>query len=339
MLALPLMLAMAVQARIEVQAQSLAQHQLQTQAQAANPTSDQTVDPAVILDAMAEHHYMPSLRAAFGNFTFEYTDLPTPFARWVEDCLATAAAASRRVQLLNRSAAAALDPAFQQEYASFIRETGSDALLHGRYFDEGPQVRVRLELTDLSSGTLIGTRDWLVPMSAVPAYAAVKAADDARARATELARLAAIPPGGLKVTVSTDRGSGAAYRNGEKLVALVTVNKDAYVRLYHVSSAGQLQLIWPNRFGGGDGLIKAGTTVHLPGPTDPFAFLLEPPFGTEFLKAVASTQAFKEGHADFTNLGTNYRAAVTRGLAVTATSAASTGPEVAEAMASYHIGP
>ncbi|MFH2116148.1 MAG: DUF4384 domain-containing protein [Spirochaetota bacterium] len=310
----------------------------------------QPSDPATVLDAMAEDYYMPSVRAAFGTFTFEYSDLPTPFARWLEENLAVAAGSSRRVQLLNRNAAAAMDPVFRKEYEAFFRETGTSALLHGRYFLEGQQVRVRLELTDLGSATLIGARDWYIPASKVPAYASVCPAEAATARAGELARLGAATQGGLAVSVSTDRGTGAAYRDGEELAALVTVNKDAYVRLYHVDGTGHIQMIWPNRFSGGNGLIKAGSSIKLPGSHDPFAFKMQPPYGTEFLKAIASTLPFSDSQADFSDLGTNYHTAATRGLAVTEatmSTGASAGAgvqgssplEIAEALASYYIGP
>jgi hypothetical protein len=306
---------------------------------AAGQTS-QPSDPAIVLDSMAENYYLPSLRAAFGTFTFEYSDLPTPFARWLEERLAVAATSSRRVQLLNRNAAAAMDPVFRKEYEAFFRETGTSALLHGRYFLEGPQIRVRLELTDLGSATLIGAKDWYLPASAVPAYASVRPAEAAAARAGELARLGAATQGSLAVSVSTDRGTGGAYRDGEELTALVTVNRDAYVRLYHVDGTGHMQMIWPNRFSGGSGLIRAGAAIRLPGPGDPFAFKLQPPYGTEFLKAIASTTPFSAAQADFSDLGTNYRAAATRGLAVTATGTPGTGQtEIAEALASYYIGP
>jgi hypothetical protein len=317
-----------------------------------------------VLEAMAAADFRSTLRAAFGSFTYEYSDLPTPFARWLEDRLAEAAPRTARLQLLNRNAAAAMDPAFRAQYQDFFRETGTDALLHGRYFLEGSQVRVRLELTDFGSGTLIDARDWLVAASTVPSYASVKPAALAQDRAAELARLAgsgsnvsssagagvgaAKVTGGsntgastagsvrpLQLSLATDRGSGAAYRQGEELTVLLAVNKDAWVRLYHVDAGGHIQMIWPNRFGGGDGRIRPGTTVAIPGPGDPFCFVMTPPFGTEFLKAVASSTPFSTNQADFADLGNDYRAAVTRGLEVTGTAR----PEVSEALAAYNIGP
>ncbi len=218
-------------------------------------------------------------------------------------------------------------------------------MLHGCYFLEGSLVRVRLEPTDLGSGTLIDARDWLVAASIVPAYASVKPAALAQDRAAELAGSGSVVSGtggsgggaamGLQLSLATDRGSGAAYREVEELTVLLAVNKDAWVRLYHVDAGGHIQLIWPNRFGGGDGRIRPGTTVAIPDPCDSFRFAMTPPYGTEFLKAVASTTPFSTNQADFADLGMDYRAAVTRGIVVTGTART----EVSEALAVYNIGP
>ncbi len=293
---------------------------------------------AASLDAAASGYYLPSVRAVFGTFTYEYSDLPTPFSRWVEDRLLLASSNSTRVRMLNRNAAAALDPVLKASYGKFIEETGAEALLSGRFFVEGDSVRVRFELTELSSGTLIGAGDWKVPGSAVPSYASVKPASGTVERARELSALSTAAPGGLKVSVSTDRGGGAAYRVGESLAVLVGVTKDAFVRVYHVDGAGRIQLIWPNRFGGGNGKVSAGTTIRLPQDANaPFAFVMEPPYGTEFIKVIASTTPFTDTPADFSDLGSSASAAMTRGLAVTGSG--STKTEIAETLASYYIGP
>ncbi|MBN2875843.1 MAG: DUF4384 domain-containing protein [Spirochaetales bacterium] len=303
------------------------------------PMAAQDAELAVALDKAAEDYYLPSVRAVFGTFTYAYSSLPTPFSRWVEDRFLLAATKSKRVQVLNRNAAAALDPVLRESYGEFLQETGAEALLSGRFFVEGDRVRVRLELTELSSGTLIGAGDWLVPLGVIPAYASVAPSTGAEARAKELASLSGgSTPGGLSVSVSTDRGSGGAYRSGEYLSVILGVNKDAYVRVYHVDGAGHIQMIWPNRFGGGDGKVRAGTPVRLPPDASaPYAFLMEPPYGTEFIKVVASTVPFGDSKADFSDLGTGISVMSTRGLAVVGGS--SKAVEVAEALASYNIGP
>ncbi len=298
-------------------------------------------DPEAVkaLDKMAAEYYLPTVRAVFGTFTFEYSELPTPFSRWAEDRLLLAAAGTSRIKVLNRNAAAALDPVLKESYGQFLRETGAEASLSGRFFIEGERIRVSLLLTELSSGTLIGASDWSLSVSSVPDYASVKPAGAAIDRARELARLSSTVPGGLTVSVSTDRGAGAAYRDGEMLTVIVGVNKDAWVRVYHVNGSGHIQMIWPNRFGGGDGKIRAGAPVLLPpDKSSPYSFLMEPPYGIEFIKVVASSVPFEDKEQDFSDLGTGAGRVMTRGLALQGLGG--TGKvEVAESLASYYIGP
>lgn len=297
----------------------------------------QVPDPAPILDGLARNYYMPTITAAFGTFTYEQSDLPTPFARWLEDRLLGSASSLQRIQLVDKKAAAAMDPAFQALYADFFKQTGTQGLLYGRYFIDGDTVRVELRLSDLSMATLVGSADWIIPQKAIPASVSIKPSSTELGRAQELARLGVATNGGLTVSVSTDRGSGAAYRDGEKLKVMVTVNKDAFVRLYHVDAAGFIQLIWPNPWDGGNGLLKAGQTASLPPSGEPFVFLLQPPYGLEFLKAVASTRPFADSQDAFAPLGADFKNVATRGLSVTRPG--QERPETAEAMASYYIGP
>lgn len=306
---------------------------------ASLPAFGQDAEAVKILDGAAAEYYLPTVRAVFGTFTWEYSDLPTPFSRWAEDRLLLAASRSSKVKLLNRNAAVALDPVLKDSYGQFIKDTGAEALLSGRFFQEADKVRVRLELTELSSGTLIGAGDWVIQASAIPAYASVRPAGGTLDRAKELARLSGAAPGGLSVSVSTDRGVGAAYKAGEEMAVMIGVNKDAYVRVYHIDGTGRVQLIWPNRFGGGDGRIKAGSPVRLPPDAKaPYSFVMEPPFGTEFIKAVASTVPFTDSQSDFDDLGEPKSGVMTRGLSVQGPGGSGKA-EVAESLASYYIGP
>jgi hypothetical protein len=307
---------------------------------AASTVYGQDPEAVKALDKMAAEYYLPTVRAVFGTFTYEYSELPTPFSRWAEDRLLLAAAGASRLKVLNRNAAAALDPLLKESYGAFLRETGAEASLSGRFFLEGDKVRVALLLTELSSGTLIGAADWNLPASSVPGYASVKPASTAVDRARELARLSSTAPGGLTVSVSTDRGAGAAYRSGENLQVIVGVNKDAWVRVFHVDGAGRIQLIWPNRFSGGDGKVRPGAPILLPPDASaPYSFLMEPPYGTEFIKVVASNSPFEDKEQDFSDLGTSASKVMTRGLSVLGPGSASGKLEVAESLASYYIGP
>lgn len=289
------------------------------------------------IDALAENHYLPILTVALGTFSYDHSNLPTPFSRWLEDRIMQSASLYRRVKLVDRRAAAAMDPAFQALYAEFFKTTGTQALLYGRYYLEGGDVKVELRLSDLATATLVGSATLIIARASVPSGISVEPSAGELSRAQELVRLGIATPGGLQVSVSTDRGSGAAYRDGERLTVMLTVNKDAFVRLYHVDAAGRIQLIWPNPWDGGDGFLKAGQTATLPPKGEPFVFQLHPPYGLEFLKAVANTRPFTDAQAPFSPLGNDYKGVATRGLSVARPGQAA--PEFAEALASFYISP
>ncbi|MFA6508274.1 MAG: DUF4384 domain-containing protein [Treponemataceae bacterium] len=298
---------------------------------------------APVLDSLAASHYEDQLQAAFGTFTFEYSELATPFSRWLEDELTRSVPSAKRVRLFNRSAAAAMDPAFRTMYADFFASNQVDALLSGKYFKEADGVRVRFDLTSLRNGNLIGSGEILLPSAELPRSVAIvpeaKVAAAAqslsglftKAEGTSAARLDA-----LSVSLSTERGPGGAYRDGENLKVIATVNQDAYLRLFHVDVQGNIKLIWPNPYGGGDGKVRSGTAVTIPGPSDPFDFKLGTPYGTEFIKAVASTAPFSSKESAFQDLGTDAGKVITRGLEISVKADAQVARR-AEALASYVI--
>jgi hypothetical protein len=286
------------------------------------------------LDKMAENYYQPTVQTVFGNFTYAYSGLPSPFARWLEDDLAAAMTRSTRLRFLNTKAAAAMDPLFAKTYGDFFAAVDGAAFLHGSYFDEGDSVRVRLELTGFSDKTLIGVSEIRVPSGSIPQGIAVDPSKAVVQAANDLGRLLpSATAGGLSVSVATERGAGAVYRSGEDMVIFATASKDVYAKVYHVDSGGSVKLIWPNQFGG-SGRIAAGQTVRIPAPGDTFRFLMGPPFGTEFIKLVASTAPFARNEEDFADLGKDARGVITRGIEIRPTAGA---PERAEALASYVI--
>jgi hypothetical protein len=293
------------------------------------------------LDAMSANAWQPTLLTAFGTFTYAETGLPSPFSRYLEDGLKAAIPRTSRIRLFNRSVAAAMDPAFRAVYGDFFKTNNVDALLSGRYYMDGDEVRTRLELTGLSDGVLLGTIDLKLPASSLPRDCAVDPSAAATATASSLSGIAAgSGKGELRIAVSTERGAGAAYREGEKMVVLVTVNKPAYLKVFHVDAGGVIRLILPNKFSPGLKLAQPGKVLRIPGETDAFSFDMTPPFGAEFIKVVASTIPFADdenrlsGGGAFAELGTDLRGTLTRGIKV---SVDSSKAEVAEATASYVI--
>lgn len=302
------------------------------------------------LDGLAKDYYLPTVTAAFGTLTHAASGIPTPFSRLLED----AATRSRSVKFPNKATAAAMHPAFKTPYGDLFTAGEVGALLYGRYNEEEDAILARTELTGLTDGILIGSADFRIPTSSLPAGMAVAPiASAAQVRDSLAAVLPAGAAPGLKLSIATERGAGAVYREGEDLVILLTLDRDAWVKVYHVGVGGRVSLIWPNQYGGGDGLLRAGSVVRIPETNDTrFSFRMTPPYGTEFIKAIASTQPFaatEAGSAAPAGAGNAPRAVFTRGLVLVGTtsanlpvSAAAAGagqPLMADAMASYVIIP
>ena len=296
-------------------------------------------DMPSILDHMLDNHYMPSAQVGMGSFTYADTQLPTPFARWFEDELRLALAQTAKMKLFDKQVAAAMDPAIRAQYAEFFGKDRADSILYGVYRPDGGGVVVTMSLTDLATGGLIAETRYRVTAAALPADVSVSPSVSTLKTAEALSML--VPSGGeqrvgsgdFSISLASDRGIGATYRDGEKLVLRLTSTKDAYLKIYHIDVHGVAQLIWPNRFGG-SGKIHAGEALTFPGPGDAFQFVLGRPYGTEYIKAIASTKPFASVEADFSDLRGPSASAITRGLSVVATDAAR-----AEALVVYEILP
>jgi len=75
-------------------------------AQSGDASPSSSTDPHAIgrfLDGLMANFYDDQVQAALGSFTYEYTDLPTPFTRWLQDELVQGAAATKRLRLFNRA--------------------------------------------------------------------------------------------------------------------------------------------------------------------------------------------------------------------------------------------
>ncbi|WP_304224959.1 DUF4384 domain-containing protein [Gracilinema caldarium] len=300
---------------------------------------------STLMDMLASSYYEDHLQVAFGSFTYEYSGIATPFSRWLEDELTRAAPSSKRVRLFNRAAVFAMDPAFRAQYADFFATNQVDAMLSGKFFKEQDRVRVQFDLTSLRNGNLIGSEEVSFLLKDLPKNIAIVPDKETVDRAQLLSNFISTDVNDpssqrtiLTVSVATDRGAGGVYRDGDSLKIYVYVNQDAYVRLYHIDVSGAATLIWPNSYGGKDGRILANTLLTIPGPHDPFAFKLGAPYGTEFIKVLASTEPFINLEADFQQPSANVRESIARGLEM-ATKRSSKNAQFAEALANYIITP
>ncbi len=305
----------------------------------------QLSDVSKAMDTMLADYWQPNIQAAFGSITYSYTGLPSSFSRWVQDEIASKVISSKRITIFNKDAVVAMDPDFRGVYADFFKTNMVGGLISGKYFEEKNNIKVRIDLTDLSTGQLIGSTECLVSKKALPKGVPYLPEKSAQTMGTALGAIlpspAATPKPAasaaesakpLTVSVATDRGKGGSYIDGEYLRLFVTVNKDAYVKIYHIDVAGKAQLIFPNSISRDNRRLEAGKLVTMGTEEDGFLFQLHEPFGTEFIKVIASTTPFSNVEKEFQEL----TGAVDKGIR--SGSAAESGGEQAEALASYYIG-
>lgn len=92
--------------------------------------------------------------------------------------------------------------------------------------------------------------------------------------------------------VTTARGGNSAYFEGESLTVQVAVERDCYLRLYHVSWATRtMTLIFPNRRER-DAFVPAGTVRNVPEASKGAVFEIAKPYGVDAIVAIASSTPF-----------------------------------------------
>jgi hypothetical protein len=181
-----------------------------------------------------------------------------------------------------------------------------------------------------------GQSDWLVlaPDAAVTQPAPPAATTGAAEVAPETVAYHDFP---LELSLNQ-----AEYVEGDLLVVSVRAARDCYVRLYVINADQQVAQLFPNKWQQ-DHFIPAGQTVQIPGPGAQFILEMEPPFGTEAIKAVASTVPFEDlqgidwERSPFLIIGdVPLRDLNTRGVGVRPAPA---GPELSQAVVLYRVRP
>ncbi len=297
------------------------------------------------IDRLATEAGLPGAEptvVSMGNFTFADKSMGSSFSRYLEEKLAGVLTDHPRFQLFARedleeilaAVELSLNDLFDPET---VVETGSlrgiRALLGGRYFDEGEAIRVYLTLTDVGSGLVAANSQVVVPKVELPDSVSVlpENYNDALYVIDELSRIQDSDAGDFQIKLWTVRGEGATYRDGEELVIHLFSNRDCYVKIYQVDVEQQMQLIFPNRFFP-DNFVRKGRVYKIPDTRYPFRFVLGEPFGTEFVKLIASTLQFGDIEEDFQGLGSSSADVITRGLSIQQRE-----EQIVEALISYTI--
>ncbi|HPE69466.1 MAG TPA: PEGA domain-containing protein [Thermotogota bacterium] len=93
------------------------------------------------------------------------------------------------------------------------------------------------------------------------------------------------------VGLSLNLPAGSSYLPGEKVSMQISPNRDSYILVWDLSPSGEIHLIFPNQYDQGN-FIAAGQTLSL--PREGYEFVVEEPYGVEWIQVVASERQFPE---------------------------------------------
>jgi len=296
---------------------------------------------------MVKREGLVVVRTALKGIRLEGTEVSGPISPWLEkrvtDAILLNSREPVRLQVVDLGLFQKIDPDFVRQNPKLMSLNNVDAFIYGEYSKRGQDLFLTLDLVSMSDqhtlgrfqGTLAGKMLPTLPLEPVNLTQTLQtsqALDNQIANPAKAALDASTKP--LKVSISSSRGNGASFSDGESITVVVSATKDAYFKLYHIDVKGQVQLIFPNRFQK-DNFVKAGTLVQFPAANASFRFQLHEPFGTEFVKAVASTLPFETTESDFEELGSLRSGVMAQGMrAVDLVKA-----ETAEAKMNYTINP
>ncbi len=189
------------------------------------------------------------------------------------------------------------------------------ALLVGKYYDTGSTVTVFLRLVDVESSDIPAAEEIVVPKSDISVSIIPNNYSNALQIIYELSDISGTSGDAPIVKAWIERGNGATYRDGENLVINFYSVTGCYIKVYHIDVNGQTKLIFPNEYYSNN-YIVAYILYTIPDGRYPFKFELEAPYGTEFIKVMASPVQFADIEESFTNLGSASKNLLSKGLTV-----------------------
>ncbi len=279
---------------------------------------------------------------SFGNFTYQDKEIGSSFSKYLESRLGQAMqdsplfeffAKDKLEEILEAAELSLSDLSDPEQQIEVGKLKSIQGLITGRFFDDDEEVQVFLELLDVESGTVIGRTELHIPRADLPDSVSIRP-DNYSDALYVLEQLSEVQNAGNQdfvVKVWTSRGNGGTYRDGEKLVINFFSNRDCYVKVYHIDARNSMQLIFPNPYFS-DNFVTAKKVYKIPDSRYPFAFVLGEPYGTEFIKVMASTVQFTDIEESFEDLGTPSRGLASRGLSIKRTDS-----QVTEAIINYTI--
>ena len=218
-----------------------------------------------------------------GKFTYQDTRIAGPVTGSLRQLLSSELADLEKGRLIEAPALSAKTVSYGDPDAmeTLARSAQADGVVWGEYWEKGDSVVVYARLTD-RTGARQASADVVIPASSISQTLRPPSLD---------VDLPKPPANGIPIHLWTDRGDGGLYRAGEELVAYAQTETDGYLRLLYRQADGQLLQIFPNHLSGDDRVV-GGQVYSIPDTDAPYRFVVQAPYGVEYLIALTSTTPF-----------------------------------------------
>lgn len=266
------------------------------------------------------------LVVSIGSITFSDKNLGSEFSAYLEDHLSKSISMNPSFEYFAKDKLE--DILKEQEYSisdlvdpstkiRIGKLKGVNSIIDGNFFDTGTSVKIFLKLVDVETGIATSFPKIEIPKSAIPSSISIYPDNynDAVYVLNELSKITADNDSALNIKVWTPRGNGATYYENENIVFNIFSTQDCFVKVYLVDAEKKTSLIFPNKYHKNN-FIRKNTVYKIPDISYGFNFKLSAPYGTEFIKVVASTVQFKEIEEAFSNIGSASGALIEKGIIV-----------------------
>lgn len=95
----------------------------------------------------------------------------------------------------------------------------------------------------------------------------------------------------INIEVTTHLGDKQSFKAGDKVAFLVSLDKDAHLLMIYEDAENNLIQVIPNTYRK-NSFYEEGLFIAIPDRSEPFEFVIHPPFGTEKLWVFASSRQF-----------------------------------------------
>lgn len=242
--------------------------------------------------------YSTATSVVIGNFNYQNTRMSSAFTAYFKEKIEVESAKFGGIKVIGSKSMSGYLKSHGIEFDGTAQGlatiAGADATIIGSYWELDDRIEIKTQVISRGTGESLGSANVTFPSRYIPKSINHKP-DNFSQIQSDLALLADDRAGSeLKVVVWTDRGDGGVYKENEKLLVYVKANKDCFLRvIYHDASGNNIQ-IFPNALSEKSMTVKANTVYTIGGEESPFSFTVGEPFGTELIKALASTQPFPE---------------------------------------------